>query len=526
MSMTTGSAQYFLVLSETQNKYPVSDLISTALPPSPPLLINENPVTLNSQATLTTYTNNDPTSLACLSSTNFTTLQHPLYPYHSIWIKKTTFCNTTVQAYTGYINISQTRHLFFYFFKSRSDPNRDHIVFWMNGGPGCSSSVGLFMELGPCRVLDVDGPKYHPESWNTNANIFFIDHPVGTGFSHGDMISTTEEAALDITAFISIFFEMFTQFQGRALHMAGESYGGWFLPLFAAAVYDNNALLWGNGWPPINLRSVMIGNGLTDSITMISSYYNMECTPVSIPPTLNISTCITIKSTISRCEKWMQDACIDVFDSINCGAAYSFCRTAIGTPYARTRMNPYDMSHECDGDYFETGCYPMMKHISAYLSLPFMRSLLGVDPEVPQDFSSCNSNIITSFHSSQDELHPTSTKAHLSALLKHDIKVLIYAGANDWVCNWVGNEWWMLALEWSRQKEFVWERLREWYVGGKVAGKTRSAKGLTFATVDGAGHFVISYYRGFAIFFDAFGDCQTCCMSPTMGKIEKVSSIS
>lgn len=37
--------------------------------------------------------------------------------------------------------------------------------------------------------------------------------------------STTEEAAKDIAAFIAIFVENFTQFKGRALHMAGESYG-------------------------------------------------------------------------------------------------------------------------------------------------------------------------------------------------------------------------------------------------------------------------------------------------------------
>ena len=39
---------------------------------------------------------------------------------------------------------------------------------------------------GPCRVLDATGPKYHPESWNSNANIFFIDQPIGVGFSYAE----------------------------------------------------------------------------------------------------------------------------------------------------------------------------------------------------------------------------------------------------------------------------------------------------------------------------------------------------
>ena len=36
---------------------------------------------------------------------------------------------------------------------------------------------------------------------------------------------TTLEAGEDIAAFMAIFFEHFTKFKGRALHLAGESYG-------------------------------------------------------------------------------------------------------------------------------------------------------------------------------------------------------------------------------------------------------------------------------------------------------------
>jgi carboxypeptidase C (cathepsin A) len=36
---------------------------------------------------------------------------------------------------------------------------------------------------------------------------------------------TTEEAAKDIAAFLAIFFESMDGLKGRALHIAGESYG-------------------------------------------------------------------------------------------------------------------------------------------------------------------------------------------------------------------------------------------------------------------------------------------------------------
>lgn len=103
------------------------------------------------------------------------------------------------------------------------------------------------MELGPCRISDGNGTKFHPESWNSKANVFFVDQPIGVGFSYADYgetvvrfsllftfqtsievwpsQGTTEEAAKDIAAFVAIFFENFSKFKGRAFHMAGESYG-------------------------------------------------------------------------------------------------------------------------------------------------------------------------------------------------------------------------------------------------------------------------------------------------------------
>ena len=59
---------------------------------------------------------------------------------------------TSCSAYTGYIDV-QARHLFFYFFESRNDPSTDDVLLWTNGGPGGSSAMGLFMELGETLTL-------------------------------------------------------------------------------------------------------------------------------------------------------------------------------------------------------------------------------------------------------------------------------------------------------------------------------------------------------------------------------------
>lgn len=128
----------------------------------------------------------------------------------------------------------------------------------------------------------------------------------------------------------------------------------------------------------------------------------------------------------------------------------------------------------------------LSREILKFLNRKDVQLSIGVD--VTQ-YESCSSTVALAFGRLQNDLLHGSTE-YVAALLERDIRVLVYVGSYDWVCNWIGNEAWTLALEWSGHAEFAAQPLREWTVDGKRAGKTRSARAFTFATVDGAGHMV------------------------------------
>ncbi|KAH7930055.1 peptidase S10, serine carboxypeptidase [Leucogyrophana mollusca] len=433
-------------------------------------------------------------SLASITSEEtFTALSHPRFPNHSVRIKKSTFCDPTVSVYTGYLDVDAgAKHLFFYFFESRRDPAKDDIMMWINGGPGCSSGLGLLFELGPCRIdmtkTSSNGTNWNPYSWNKEANIFFLDQPVGVGYSYadfGETVETTEEAARNVHAFITIFFETFKQFAGRPLHLAGESYGGRYLPVFASEIYDQNEIAKVEGRSTLNLQSIMIGNGITDISTLYEGRYQIECGTAALDvPFQHISTCVRMKSALPRCQALMRDSCIDRFDHMNCGAAVAFCDSEMTTAYWASGRNVYDVSMVCDDQDL---CYPDENAVADFLNLPSIREMLGA--ESPGNFSVCSNTVSRNFVSHLDKW-AHHTQHYVAALLERGIRVLIYAGTYDYQCNWIANKLWVDKLEWSGQSAYAKQQWRDWVVDGHHAGATKKSGALTFATVIGAGHMV------------------------------------
>ena len=60
--------------------------------------------------------------------------------------------------------------------------------------------------------------------------------------------------------------------------------------------------------------------------------------------------------------------------------------------------------------------------------------MLGIDAAFG-NFSWHSIDVLRAFDATLDEVFPTSY--YLGALLERGVRVLLYVGANDWICNWV-----------------------------------------------------------------------------------------
>uniref|UniRef100_A0A914LVR4 Carboxypeptidase n=1 Tax=Meloidogyne incognita TaxID=6306 RepID=A0A914LVR4_MELIC len=160
--------------------------------------------------------------------------------------------------YSGYLQISKTKFLHYMLTNSKNNPEKDPVIFWYNGGPGCSSLLGLFTELGPY-LLNKDGSKLieNPHSWNNNASVVFIESPAGVGFSYatdGNVATNDNIAADDNYLAIKQFFKKYPKFLKNDIFITGESYAGIYLPMLTSLIVKGMSKF------KINLKGLAIGN--------------------------------------------------------------------------------------------------------------------------------------------------------------------------------------------------------------------------------------------------------------------------
>lgn len=382
-----------------------------------------------------------------------------------------------VKQYSGYLDDEEEdKHLFYWFFESRNDPKNDPVVLWLNGGPGCSSLMGLFMELGPSAVAKDGKLKYNDFSWNSNASVIFIDQPVNVGYSYSSgSVSNTVAAGKDIYALLTLFFKQFPEYSKQSFHISGESYAGHYIPVFASEILSHKKR-------NINLQSVLIGNGLTDGLTQYEYYRPMACGDGGWPAVLDESQCQAMDNAYPRCASLIEN-CYNSESVWSCVPASIYCNNAMIGPYQRTGQNVYDVRRPC-GD--NSLCYDEIDWISNFLNRRDVMKAVGAEVD---SYESCNFDINRNFLLQGDWMKPYH---RVVPGLLEQIPVLVYAGDADYICNWLGNKAWTEALEWPGQKDYAKAKMEDLLLGGdgKKIGEVKSSGNFTFMRLHAGGHMV------------------------------------
>ncbi|KAI9592647.1 Alpha/Beta hydrolase protein [Syncephalis fuscata] len=403
-------------------------------------------------------------------------------PGYSIQFKEPKLCDSTVKQYSGYLNVKDDKHFFFWFFESRTSPTKDPLALWLNGGPGCSSMLGLFMELGPCIVNESgNDTRPNPSSWNTAANVIFLDQPINVGYSYGNGVSTSDDAAKDVYAFLQLFYEAFPKFHKNDFHVFGESYGGHYVPAIGDEIRRRNHDATKDGYHTVPLQSIGVGNGLTDPLVQYKYYSKMACEN-SYGPVLSKSECKQMDDAYPTCARLI-NFCYKYPSSFTCVPPSAYCNKRILEPYMLTGYNPYDVRAKCPDN--TPLCYTEIEAIEKYLNLPHIIREVGAKVD---KFEKCSTNIYQRFSTSGDWMRPYVNK--IPKLLEEGIRVLIYAGDADYICNWMGNKAWTVDLEWYGKARFASSKDKPWVVDGQEAGEAREGGLLTFLRVYKAGHMV------------------------------------
>ncbi|CAI0452810.1 unnamed protein product [Linum tenue] len=379
--------------------------------------------------------------------------------------------------YAGYYSLPNTKgaKMFYFFFESRVNKTDAPVVIWLTGGPGCGSEVALFFENGPFKLNNDLSLEWNDYGWDMASNILFVDQPTGTGFSYttdkNDLRSNEADISNDLYNFLQEFFKGHPKYANNDFYITGESYAGHYIPPLASRIFKGNK---NNEGIHINMKGFAIGNGLTDPAIQYRAYPEFALAAKLISKSDHdsiVSELVPVcESDIADCNAhggdpclYGQDSCNSIFESI-----LSIARD----------INYYDIRKKCVAD----NCYDFSA-MEKFLNDGAVKSALGVKDI---DYISCSRGVYEKLNGDWVIDYETG----IPNLLENGIKVLIYAGEYDLICNWLGNSEWVNAMKWSGQKKFHAAADVPFVAGGEKAGELKSYGPLAFLKVYNAGHLV------------------------------------
>lgn len=416
--------------------------------------------------------------------------------------------------YAGYLPISGKKQLFYWYIESEESPSTAPLVLWLNGGPGCASMEGLFIEMGPFRVRN-NGEELNrnPWTWNRIANIIYLDAPAGVGFSYYNttdkIVFKDDEVAQDNFDALRMWFDRFPERKTNDLYIAGESYGGTYVPMLSAKITNSKDV-----FP--QFKGMLVGNGCVDdkinfNTNIMYQYYHAVMDEGNIQNVVQKCCNGNIACdyyTISQQNSSCGDLVNDLSDSIYYTGydpyfLYFACYLNPDLPYPpheeivrpqetvlRNHLMKKITGRVSEKKWFsppsnaihgQPDCASHSDHFP-YLNSPEVRKALRIPAYIPE-YQMCNNGIAENYISQY-----TTMKPFFDTVINAAKRVAMFNGDADTICNYVENSQFIFNI----LKRPLKSPMTYWKDPNQLpmaVGQITEYDGISLISIKGGGHF-------------------------------------
>lgn len=401
--------------------------------------------------------------------------------------------------YGGYLDFdNDKKHIYYMFIEAEQHASTAPLMFWTNGGPGCSGLMGLFEEMGAFRPVSSRKLEYNPWTWTKFANIVFLEQPIGVGFSWSSVkkhyTSNDKQSAKDNLQCILTFLKLYPRFNKHRLYLISESYGGHYVPMWANEIIKYNKTKPSS--KQLNFKGFMIGNPYINFETgweaQMESYWGHQKIPKHLWDKFKKKRCNTTK------KKWKQNSCQtlvyqmeDTVKKINPYAMdYPLCLTNqqnyLISIHRKKRKTIKKIYRPCEDTYTQK-----------YLNNRAVQTAIHAK-HIRNRWKPCSDIEKYRFKDTYDDKVPLLNRILNEPSLK-DLHIFIMSGTNDSICGTVGTQKWIERLDMTPNevwKQYFIDNEPAGYISkyhAKHAGRNNHKHKFIFATVNFAGHEVPMY---------------------------------
>jgi len=435
--------------------------------------------------------------------------------------------------FSGYLNLGDTqKQIHYWFAESEQTPESAPLVFWTNGGPGCSGLIGFLTEQGPFRP-DINGDLVLNDwRWNKIANMVFLEQPVGVGFSYSDNTDDYKigdsQAAKDNLETVLQFLQRFPEYANAPLYITSESYGGHYMPTLADEIVKYNEQ---NGENKLNFKGFAVGNPYTDYYSGVGAemetYWGKQLLPKPSWDKYVAGGCLDVKNQFnsSVCSTYILDFMKKIGNLNPYALDYPVC---VSAQQVWTTNMFYDIIKLKFDDFSDDDDELINAFSSIFATIPLKDEYEPCEDNYAQDYLN-KADVKQALHVKSgiewEECSRTVKYEYLDKMLpmehyynkllnsvsNKNLRILVYSGDDDSVCGTIGTQKWIWDLGYPVKQTEMW---KVWKIDGQTAGyitqfDTPFSKDsrLTFATVHFAGHEVPTYKPKEAFYlFKAFLD--------------------